>query len=467
METDVQAARFESSADTPPRHHARVLLLCLTQLMLVIDASVVNVALPDIRSDLGFSATALTWVITAYALVFGGLVLLSGKVGAIIGPRRALLLGASIFVVASAVGGFAATPGMLVAARALQGVGAALAAPSTLVLLMTNTAPGPQRARAMSLFVVAIGSGAALGLVLGGVLTTSFGWESVMFVNVPIGLLVLVGVRLLVPEAPRSPVRLDIGGAVASTVSMAALVYGLITAAAAGWSDGRVVAAFVVAVVGLVVLVLVERRHPSPVVPMVFFTRMRSAAPFLAMLLIPAGQFGFLYFATLFTQNVLSYTPLQTGLAILPFTVALVLTNVLTPRLVARHGERVTGALGMLCLTLGLLWMANLAATSTFTSGLLGPFAVLGLGAGLTIAPLTAVIMHQAPAGHLGAASSLNQGMQQLGGALGLAVLTTIFGSAANPADEATAITTALLLAVAFPLLALTLFATWARRITG
>lgn len=461
METDVR------TAETPLRHHARVLLLCMTQLMLVIDASVVNVALPDIRADLGFSATALTWVITAYALVFGGLVLLSGKVGAIIGPRRALLVGASIFVVASALGGFAATPGTLVAARVLQGLGAALAAPSTLVLLMTITTPGPQRARAMSLFVVAIGSGAALGLVLGGVLTTGFGWEAVMFVNVPIGLAVLAGVRLLVPEAPRSPARLDIGGAVASTVGMAALVYGLITAASAGWSDGWVVAAFVVAAVGLVALVLIERRHPSPVVPLAFFARMHSAAPFLAMLLIPAGQFGFLYFATLFTQNVLGYTPLQTGLAILPFTVALVLTNVLTPRLVARHGERATGALGMLSLTLGLLWMADLTATSTFTSGLLGPFAVLGLGAGLTIAPLTAVIMHQAPAGHLGAAASLNQGMQQLGGALGLAVLTTIFGSTAAATDEATAITTALLLAVAFPLLALTLFATWARRIPG
>jgi MFS family permease len=341
MDIDAKAAKVDSNADPRTQltrqlwHYARVLLLCLTQLMLVIDTSVVNVALPDIKIDLGFSAAALTWVITAYALVFGGLVLLSGKVGSIIGPRRALLLGASIFIVASAFGGFAVTPAMLVAARVLQGLGAALAAPSTLVLLMAITKPGPQRTRAMSLFVIAIGSGAALGLVLGGVLTTSFGWASVMFINVPIGLVVLVGIHLLVPEA-QSPARLDIGGALASTTVMAAMVYGLITAASAGWRNGWVVASFALAVAGLVTLVMIERHHPSPVVPLAFFTSMRSAAPFLAMLLIPAGQFGFLYFATLFTQNILGYTPLQTGLAILPFTSALVLANLLTPRLVAR-----------------------------------------------------------------------------------------------------------------------------------
>jgi MFS family permease len=318
----------------------------------------------------------------------------------------------------------------------------------------------------MSLFVIAIGSGAALGLVLGGVLTTTLGWESVMFINVPVGLVVLAGVRLLVPEAPRTPARLDIAGAMASTISMAALVYGLITAASAGWADDWVIGSFAVAAVALVALVVIERQHPSPVVPLTFFSTMRRAAPLLAILLIPAGQFGFLYFATLFTQNHLGYTPLRTGLAILPFTAALLLANILTPRLVSRRGERVTGVAGMLSLTAGLFWLAQLDATSTFASGLLGPFVVLGLGAGLTIAPLTAVILHQAPAGLLGAASSLNLGMQQLGGAVGLAVLTTIFGSISSTAGEVDGITTALLCAVAFPALALILFATWARRTT-
>jgi EmrB/QacA subfamily drug resistance transporter len=451
--------------DATPQGYGGVLILCLMQLMLVIDTSIVNVALPEIRSDLGFSATGLSWVITAYALVFGGLVLLSGKVGAMVGPRRALLVGASVFVAASVLGGVATTPAMLITARALQGVGAALAAPSVLVLLMSITSPGPRRSRAMALFVVAIGTGATVGLVLGGSLTTAFGWESVMFVNVPIGLAVLAGVPRLVPEIGRSAQRLDVGGAVASTVAMTAAVYGLITAASDGWGDPWVVGAFITAAGGFLALVVVERRHPNPVIPPAFFTSMRSAAPFLAMFLIPAGQFGSFYFAALFTQNVLGYTPLQTGLAVAPFALALVPANLLTPHLVARYGERVTGAAGMIGLFGGLLWMAQLDATSSFATGLLGPFILLGVGAGLTIAPLTAVLLNQAPAGQVGAASSLNQGMQQLGGAVGLAVLTTVFGSAGGGIDEAQGISTALTFAAVFPLTALILFAGWARRI--
>ncbi|MFB4279555.1 MFS transporter [Nonomuraea sp. MTCD27] len=460
------AASGDQAPSTQRLRYPAVIVLCLTQLILVIDSSVVNVALPQIRHALGFSATGLSWVVTSYALVFGGLVLLSGKVGSIIGPRRALLIGVSVFTVASALGGAATTPAMLIAARVLQGLGAALAAPGTLVLLMSITRPGPQRARAMSVFVLSIGIGAGLGLVLGGLLTTSLGWEWVMFVNVPIGLVVLVGVRLLVPEAPRAPARLDVGGAVASTTGMTALVYGLINAESHGWTGAPVLVPFALAIAGLLALVLIERRHAAPVVPLEFFTRMRSAAPLLAMMLIPAGQVGFLYFAALFTQNALGFTPLQTGLSVLPFSAALLVTNLLTGRLVPRYGERIVGSLGMSALLAGLVWMSRIDAADTFAGGLLGPFVLLGLGAGLTVAPLTAVIMHQAPPARLGAASSLNQAMQQLGGALGLAVMTTVYGAAAAGAGEAGAIATALTAGVVFPLLALTLFATWARPTT-
>ncbi|WP_188193767.1 MFS transporter [Nonomuraea sp. SYSU D8015] len=210
-----------------------------------------------------------------------------------------------------------------------------------------------------------------------------------------------------------------------------------------------------------------DRRHPAPVVPLSFFTRMRSAAPLLAMMLIPAGQAGFLYFAALFTQNALGFTPLQTGMSVLPFTAALLVTNFLTSRLVTRYGERIVGSLGMLGLLTGLVWMSRIDAADTFAGGLLGPFVLLGLGAGLTIAPLTAVILQQAPPAHVAAASSLNQAMQQLGGALGLAVMTTVYGSAtAGGAGEAGAIAAALTAGVVFPTLALTLFTTWARPTT-
>jgi EmrB/QacA subfamily drug resistance transporter len=443
--------------------YASVLVLTLMQVTLVIDNSVVNVALPVIRDELGFSSAGLSWVVTSYALAFGGLVLLSGRLGSIIGPRRALLVGVSVFVAASAIGGLAATPGTLIAARVLQGVGAALAAPSTLVLLMAITQPGVQRARAMSLFVLSIGLGAGLGLTLGGALTSGLGWEWVMFVNVPIGALVFFGVRALVPEAERHPARLDVGGAAASTIGMLALVHGLTAAADQGWASTSVIASFVVAGAGLVALVLIERRHGAPVVPLTFFTSMAVAAPLLAMLLIPAGQFGFLYFAALYTQSVLGFSPLQTGLSVLPFTAGLLATNITVSRLVSRYGERVVGSVGMTGLLTGLVWMSRLTPESGYLNGLLGPFLLLGLGAGLTIAPLTAVIMHNAPREHVGAASGLNQAMQQLGGAAGLAVLSTVFAGTAGGSGAATGISTALTVATGFPLLALLLFAVWAR----
>lgn len=440
-----------------------VTFLVLTQLMLVVDTSIVNVALPEIGRALGFSSASLSWVVTAYTLAFGGLILLSGKVGSLIGPRRALLLGVSVFVVASVAGGLAPTAAVLVAARGLQGVGAALAAPSVMVLLMGVTTPGPQRSRAMSLFVLATGSGAALGLLAGGVLTQTLGWEWVMFVNAPIGALVIAGAAHHLPELPRRRVSLDIAGAVASTLVMVALVVAFTNAAENGWSGPVVLAAFAVAVLAGCALVLVERRHPHPVLPPAFFTSMRSAGPLSAMLAIPAGQVGFLFFTTLLTQHVLGFSPLQTGLALVPFTAGLIATNQLTPRLLPRFGERMIGVAGLTGLVLGIAWMSLVAASSNPSLvPLLLPSVLLGAGAGTTFAPVTAVIMHQAPAEHVGAAAGLTQGLQQLGGGMGLAVLTSVL---AGTGGLAGGLSTTFLAAAAFPLTALVLFGTWARRI--
>jgi EmrB/QacA subfamily drug resistance transporter len=442
-----------------------VTFLVLTQLMLVVDTSIVNVALPEIGRALGFSSASLSWVVTAYALAFGGLILLSGKVGSLIGPRRALLLGVSVFVVASVAGGLAATAAVLVAARGLQGVGAALAAPSVMVLLMGVTTPGPQRSRAMSLFVLATGSGAALGLLAGGLLTQTLGWEWVMFVNAPIGALVIAGAAHHLPELPRLRVSLDIAGAVASTLVMVALVVAFTNAAENGWSGPVVLAAFAVAVLAGCALVLVERRHPHPVLPPAFFTSMRSAGPLLAMLAIPAGQVGFLFFTTLLTQHVLGFSPLQTGLALVPFTAGLIATNQLTPRLLPRFGERVIGVAGLTGLVLGIAWMSLVAADMSRHPSLVAvllPSVLLGAGAGATFAPVTAVIMHQAPAEHVGAVAGLTQGLQQLGGSMGLAILTSVL---AGTGGLAGGLSTTFLTAAAFPLTALVLFGTWARRI--
>ncbi|MET8438774.1 MFS transporter [Streptomyces sp900116325] len=440
-------------------------ILVLTQLMFVVDTSIVNVALPDIGRALGFSSAGLSWVVTAYALTFGGLILLSGKVGSMIGRRRALVLGVTVFVIASIAGGYATSAWFLMAARALQGAGAAVAAPSVMVLLMGITAPGPQRSRAMAMFVLAIGTGAAVGLLAGGVLTQTLGWRWAMFVNAPIGVLVLLGTLRNLPEMERQRTSLDLGGAAASIVAMVALVFAFTSAADRGWMSPSVLGAFAVAVISLVVLVVCERRNPHPVMPLAFFSAMRSAGPLLSMLLVPAGQVGFLFFTTLLTQQVLGFSPIQTGLALVPFTLGLIATNQLTPRLLPRLGERVIGSAGLCGLVLGIAWMALVAADAgpdTSIVSVLLPSVLLGAGAGATFAPVTAVIMHQAPAEHMGAAASLNQGLQQLGGAMGLAVLTSVLAATGGLTHG---LGTTLLATAAFPLVGLALFGMWARRI--
>ncbi|MGC3001553.1 MFS transporter [Streptomyces sp. G35A] len=442
-----------------------VVILVLTQLMFVVDTSIVNVALPDIGRELGFSNGGLSWVVTAYALTFGGLILLSGKIGSMIGPRRALVLGVIVFVVASVAGGFAGSAGVLVAARALQGVGAAMAAPSVMVLLMGITAPGPQRSRAMAMFVLAVGAGAAVGLLAGGVLTQTLGWQWVMFVNAPIGVLVLLGAVRNLPEMERRRTSLDLGGAAASILAMVALVFAFTSAADRGWNSALVMGAFAVAALALVALVVCERRHPHPVMPLTFFSSMRSAGPLLSMLVVPAGQVGFLFFTTLLTQQVLDFTPIQTGLALVPFTVGLIATNQLTPRLLPRLGERIIGSTGLAGLVLGIAWMALVAADADANTSIvtvLLPSILLGAGAGATFAPVTTVFMHQAPAEHIGAAASLNQGLQQLGGGMGLAVLTSVLSATGGLEDGLGA---TLLATAAFSLAGLLLFGLWARRI--
>ncbi|SDP95633.1 drug resistance transporter, EmrB/QacA subfamily [Lentzea jiangxiensis] len=440
-----------------------VAVLVLTQLMLVVDTSIVNVALPDIGRELEFTSAGLSWVVTAYALSFGGLILLSGKVGAMIGPKRALLIGLAMFVVASTAGGFASTAVMLVIARAAQGIGAALAAPSIMVFLMNITAPGPQRARAMSLFVLASGSGAALGLLAGGVLTQSLGWEWVMFVNAPIGAFTMIAALRWLPELPRHRTSLDIAGAIASTSAMVALVYAFTTAAESGWSNPLVVSAFVVAALSALALILVERGRLHPVMPLDLFSTMRSAGPLLSMLFIPAGQVGFLFFTTLLTQRVFGFTPLETGLSLIPYTVALIVTNQVIPRMIPQLGERTIGIAGLVGLVLGITSMAVVATQAHAPIAVvLLPSVLLGLGAGAAFAPVTAVIMHQAPHEHLSAVSSVTQGLQQLGAGMGLAVLT---GVLADNGGIESGLPTTLLAAAAFPLTGLLLFGFWGRRL--
>ncbi|GAA4161647.1 MFS transporter [Gryllotalpicola daejeonensis] len=433
----------------------------ITQLMLVVDASIVNVALPDIQKALHFTPSGLSWVVTGYALAFAGLMLLTGKLGSKIGAKRALIIGTLVFILASAAGGLAPTASALIVARIVQGIGAAIAAPSTLVLLIENTTPGAQRNRAMSLFVLAAGSGGAIGLILGGVLTTGFGWEWVMFVNVPIGVLIALGAAFFLGETERTRETLDFGGAATSVIAMVGLVYGFTSAASSGWGSPVVIVSFAVALAALIGLVVIERGHHSPVVPLQLFTRARSAVPLVSMLLVPAGMFAFFYLITLFTQDVYHFSALGTGLSLLPFVVTMIVVSQLAPRLLPQFGERLVGAVGLAALVVGLGWLSQLHADESYVSGILGPIIVMGLGAGLTFAPLTGLIMAHAPAGHVGATSSVLQTMQQLGGSIGVAVLSTVFVSAAATAGIASGLTTAIVGGVVFVGLAFVLYALW------
>jgi EmrB/QacA subfamily drug resistance transporter len=433
----------------------------VTQLMLVVDASIVNVALPDIQRELHFTASGLSWVVTGYALAFAGLMLLTGKLGSMIGPKLALIIGTLVFIAASAAGGLADTASALVIARVIQGIGAAIAAPSTLVLLMANTTPGPQRNRAMSLFVLAAGSGGAIGLILGGVLTTSLGWEWVMFVNVPIGIVIALGAIFFLRETERTREHLDYGGAATSVIAMIALVYGFTEAATEGWGSPVVIVSFAVAAAALIALVLIERGHRSPVVPLQLFTRSRSAVPLVSMLLVPAGMFAFFYLITLFTQDVYHYDALGTGLALLPFVTVMIVVSQFAPRLLARFGEKLIGAVGLAGLVVGLGWLSRLDASEGYAAGILGPIIVMGFGAGLTFAPITGLIMAHAPEGHVGATSSVLQTMQQLGGSIGVAVLSTVFVSAAAVSGLAGGLTTAIVGGVVFVGIAFVLYAIW------
>jgi EmrB/QacA subfamily drug resistance transporter len=412
-----------------------VLALILTcQLMVVLDATIVNIALPDIRTALHFSSASLSWVINAYTLTFGGLLLLGARAGDILGRRRTFLSGIALFTFASLVGGFAASSGQLLAARAVQGIGAALASPSALALLMTMFPQGRERTRAIGLYTAVSIGGSAVGLLAGGMLTQWVSWRWVLFVNVPIGVAVIALSRLVLPETPRRSGRFDLTGAMTSTIGMAALVYGFVHAATNGWANNGTIASFAVGVVLLVGFVLTEMQASSPITPLRLFADRNRSTSYLARLLLVAGMMGMFFFLTQFLQNLLGYSPIKTGLAFLPLTAMLFAASTLSARLlVERIGSRALIAGGITLSTGGLLWLTQLSETSSYLS-LLGPLLFFGLGNGVAFVPLTTAALDGVAPEDAGAASGLLNVMQQLGGSLGLAVLVTVFGTASTNA---------------------------------
>jgi EmrB/QacA subfamily drug resistance transporter len=416
-------------------HPGLVLAVILTaQLMVVLDATIVNIALHDIRDALGFSSAGLSWVVNAYTLTFGGLLLLGARAGDILGRRRVFLGGITLFTVASLAGGFANSPAQLLTARAVQGIGGALASPSALALLMTMFPGARERTRAIGLYTAVSIGGSAVGLIAGGMLSQWASWRWVLFVNVPIGVVLVALARLVLPETERNRGRFDLAGAFTSTLGMTALVYGFVHAASAGWSQAETVASFIAGVVLLGAFVLVEARAESPITPLRMFTNRNRASAYVARLMLVAGMMGMFFFLTQFLRGVLGYSDLKTGFAFVPLTVVVFAGSQVSARyLVERLGSKRLMVVGITFSTLGMLWLTQLSATSSYFS-LVGPLLVFGLGNGLAFVPLTTTALDGVEPRDAGAASGLVNVMQQLGGSLGLAVLVTVFGTVSTNA---------------------------------
>jgi EmrB/QacA subfamily drug resistance transporter len=413
--------------------------------MIILDMTVVNIALPHIQHGLHFSATSLSWVLNAYTLAFGGLLLLGGRAGDILGRRRVFLAGIGLFTVASLVGGLATSAGMLLAARAAQGVGGAMASPAVLALIVGSYPEGRERTRALGIYTGVVTAGASLGLVLGGVITEWLSWRWVLFINVPIGIAVVAIAPVFIAESRRQPGRFDLTGALTSTAGMTSLVYAFISAAANGWGNRVTVGAFAAAIVLLGIFLVTETRARQPITPLRLFSSVGRSGSFAARLLLVAGMFGMFFFLTQFVQDILGFSPLRAGIAFLPMTIGLFGVSRAAPRLLARFAPKNLMLAGMLPVIAGMAWLSTVSQSTGYLSGVLGPMLLFGIGMGVVFVPLTMASLAGVRPEDSGAASSMVNVMQQVGGSLGLAALVTVFGSAsrnaaAHPLAGATAL---------------------------
>jgi EmrB/QacA subfamily drug resistance transporter len=417
---------------SPPRRLGLALAVIATaQLMVVLDATIVNVALPHIQTALGFSGTNLEWVVNAYALAFGGLLLLGGRSGDLLGRRRVFIAGILVFTLASLLGGFATGQAWLLGARVIQGVGGAFAAPTALALIAVNFPEGPPRNRAMGVYAGMSVAGGAVGLLAGGLLVTFLSWRWVFFVNVPIGLAVALLAPRVLGESERRRGQFDLPGAITGSLGLVALVYGLSNAATtqngvSHWGDTKVIVSLVAAAVLLVAFGVIEVRSKQALMPIrVLRNRNRSGA-YLISLCIGTALFGMFFFLTLFVQNVWGYSALRTGVSYLPMAGMILVASAAASQLVNRIGARPLMIAGSVIGTGGMFWLSRITEHSHYVSGLLGPMMLTATGMGLLFVPISLVSLTKVADNDTGVASSLLNVGQQVGGALGLAVLGTV-----------------------------------------
>jgi len=399
--------------------------------MVVLDAAIVNVALPHIQRALGFSGSGLEWVVNAYALAFGGLLLLGGRMGDLLGRRRMFIAGLLLFSAASLAGGFATSQAWLLAARAVQGAGGAIVAPAALSLITTTFPEGPPRSRAVGVYTAMSVGGGAVGLLAGGLLVTYASWRWVLFVNVPIGVAIALAASWVLPDVARRAGRFDLPGAVTGTGAVAALVYGLSNAPTgpdgrSHWGDAKVLAALVAAAVLLAAFAVIEGRSRHALLPPRLLRNRDRLGANLIMLGVGTAIFGVFFFVTLFVQDVWGYSPLRAGVAFLPLTVAVLAAAGIATPLISCIGARPLLVTGAAACAGGLCWLSRVTEQGTYPGGLLGPTLVIGAGLGLLFVPLPLVGLARVTEADSGVASSLLNTGRQVGGSIGLAVLGTV-----------------------------------------
>jgi EmrB/QacA subfamily drug resistance transporter len=413
-----------------------LVLICIAQFMVVLDATIVNVALPSIQKDLNLSEGSLQWIVNAYTLVFGGFLLLGGRAGDLLGRKRLFLIGLVVFTAASFLDGLASSEGMLIAARSLQGLGAALISPAALSIIATTFAEGKERARALGVWAAIAIGGSAVGLVLGGVLTQYFSWPWIFYVNVPVGIVGFLLSYRLIPESrdAHAAQSYDIAGAVTVTGGLMALVYAIVDAQQAGWGSAKTLGFFALAAALLVSFVVIETRTKAPLVRLSIFRIRSLLTANIAMFLAMSGMFAMFFFNTLYIQRVLGFGPLKAGVAFLPFSAGIMISAGLASQFAPRIGVRPVAAAGFVLSAAGLILLTQLPVHGSYLTNVLPSIALSSLGMGAVFMPLTLIATTGLDNADQGLASGLFNTSQQIGGALGLAVLSTLATSKSSSA---------------------------------
>jgi EmrB/QacA subfamily drug resistance transporter len=424
----VEAAVEGGRARTETNRWFVLVLVCIAQFMVILDATIVNVALPSIQHGLHFTASSLQWIVNSYALVFGGFLLLGGRASDLLGRQRLFVAGLAVFTVASLINGIATSSGMLVGGRALQGLGAALVSPAALSIVTTTFAEGAERTKALGIWSAIAAGGGAVGLVLGGLLTETLSWRWVFFINLPIGIAAaLLSLRYVAnSRAENRPDTADVAGAVTVTSGLLVLVYAIVKAQDYGWTSAKTLGLGALAAVLLGSFVVIELRSKAPLIRLGIFRLRSLTASNVAMLLVASGLFSMFYFAGIYLQEVLNYGPLKAGLAFLPFTLGIIVGAVASQQLIQRIGIRAVVFIGLALGGAGLLYFTQLSTTSTYLADVFPAIAVMSIGMGMTFVPLTLLATTKVDSDDAGLASGLFNTSQQIGGALGLAVLSTL-----------------------------------------